>query len=344
MEEVVQRHLEARGGLERLRSIETLVYSGGTYREGDFVGSGRAFMAFQSPFLRVVGDPEDPRSTFREGYDGSAWEWFADPGIVVRTVGAANRAARHGTRYRGPFFDYRARGTTVELLGTERIGDRPAYDLLVTLRDGFRRHYFVDAESFLVTAERYEAPIHAFGEPVRTEARFSDYRPVAGVLFPFRSAEYDRDTGEELNSMEWGRIEANRELPRSWFSPPEYERTPLQELLENLYVQRTDPSAVLWTLADFRLVHPDMDVEAGLERIGYQMSKMGDHDAALAILEPNARDHPDSSSAAFALGRAYAAAGREDDARRELRRAVVLDPDNGNAKRTLEGLGAGDGQ
>ena len=88
VDDIIARHLVARGGTARLRAIETLVFSGGLYKEPGYKGSGNAFMAFRRPYLMVVGNPENPGG-FMEGWDGSAWEWFADPGIVFRTVGAA---------------------------------------------------------------------------------------------------------------------------------------------------------------------------------------------------------------------------------------------------------------
>jgi hypothetical protein len=338
VEEIVDRHLAARGGRERIKAIRTLVYSGGQYREPGYVGSGDAFMAFARPFHRVIGDPEDPQGAFREGYDGSAWEWYADPGVVVRTVGAAAGAARRGADLEGPFVDWRAKGVAIELGPDTDIGGRPAYQLVTTLRDGFRRAYFIDQESFLITADRYSAPVHAFGAAVATESRFSDYRPVAGVLFAFRATEVEIATGKELNSMTWGAIAANRELPQRWWSPPAYERTPLQELLENLYFERADLEAVRWTYAEFRRADPGLDTAGGVAFIGYQMLKMGDHATAVVLLEANAADHPRSAAAAFGLGRAYQTAGEKVKARAEFERALRLDPAHRRAAEALQSL------
>ena len=52
-------------------------------------------------------------------------------------------------------------------------------------------------QSFLIVGDRRSAPIHAFGEPVRSENRIGDYRPVNGVLFPFSFAEVE--IGNEKN-------------------------------------------------------------------------------------------------------------------------------------------------
>ena len=341
VEEIVARYVEARGGLEAMRAIETLVYSGGLYQEADFSSSGNAMMAFERPYYRVVGNPEDPGG-YMEGYDGASWEWLGDPGIVVRTVGAAAGATRRGADFEGMLVDYRSKGSTVELGDAETIDGRPTHRLMVTLRDGFVRELFVDQETYLTVAERRSAPFHAFGDPVTSETRIGDYRPAIGstVLFAHSYVQTEIATGKELSRMQWGRVEANRELPRSWFSPPAFERTPLQRFLEQLYGQRTDVEAVMWSYREFLRAHPEIDVAAGIEAIGYQMLKMGDVDAAVALLEANAAANPESSSAAFGLGRALATAGRPGAARRQLERALALDADNQRASRALADLEA----
>src|SRR5215207_1611817 len=168
IEQIVARHLEARGGAEPLKALQSVVYSKGKYREPGYEGSGNAFMAMARPYYKVVSDPSDTTSDFREGYDGSAWEWYKSPGIVVRTVGAANAAIRHNIDVDGPFSDHRAKGTTIKRATDAVIDNHPAYGLTVTLRDGFEQLYFLDKVSFLVVAIRQSSPIHAFGEAVTT--------------------------------------------------------------------------------------------------------------------------------------------------------------------------------
>ena len=106
LDEIVDRYVAARGGYERIEAIRTLVYSAGRYQDGDYEGSGKAYMAFTRPYYRVVGNPESPGG-YMEGYDGAAWEWYADPGVVVRTVGAAAGATRRGADFEGMLVNYR---------------------------------------------------------------------------------------------------------------------------------------------------------------------------------------------------------------------------------------------
>ena len=351
IDEVLELHVEARGGRDALAAVETVVYSEGLYREPSWEGSGNACMALARPYFKVVGNPETAGSDlggYMEGYDGAAWEWFGDFDVAIRTVGEASAAMRHGAWVDGLLVDHRAKGVEAELGELVEIGDRPARQVRVTAPDGFRVDYFLDVETWLVIAQRMAAPIHAYGEPVTRESRVGDYRPIATgdghtVLFPHSFAETDIATGEMVSEMRWRRIEVNRDLPRWWFAPPtdrdgSGERTPLQELLERLFWQRDDGEAVMWTYDEFRRAHPEVDTHAGVELIGYQMLKMGNVATAVRLLEANAADHPEAASAAFGLGRAYAAAGDAERARAEYERALALDPEHRRARQALDAL------
>ncbi|HET9794278.1 MAG TPA: tetratricopeptide repeat protein, partial [Thermoanaerobaculia bacterium] len=332
-DEIVARYVEARGGAQRLAAIRSVIYRG-TYREGTHEND-HAAMALMRPYYKLVGDPEKPIGDFAEGYDGSAWEFYGDPGIVLRTVGAASAAARHGVWIDGPLAGYREKGSTIAVLGKEPIAGRDAWRLRLTMRDGYAVEEFIDARTFLEIANRKAAPIHAFGEKVSSETRFSDFRPVEGVLFSFRNEEVEIATGRVLNSMQWREIVVNRPIDAAAFSPPALHRTPLQTLIDQLYQERDDVEAVRWTYADFRQAHPDVDTDGGMEAAGYQMLKMGAGASAIVILSENAAAYPKSTDAAFGLGRAYATTGETAKARAEFERALALDPKNERAKNAL---------
>jgi hypothetical protein len=338
-DQVVARHVEARGGYEKIRKIRTLIYRG-IYHEGDYV-SPEAAMALMRPDYKLVGDPDRLSNDFREGYDGSAWEFYGDPGVVLRTVGAAAAASRHGLAIDGPLVDYRQKGTTVTVAGIEPIAGRNAYRLRVRMPDGFEEEEFIDAETWRLIAARKVAPIHAFGKAIASETRFGDFKPVEGVLFAHSDREVEIATGRVLSEMTWTSITANKDLDPAVFSPPVFKRTPLQQLLEQLFAERSDVEAVLWSYHGFRRARPDVQTDEGMQFIGYQILKMGDHVAALAVLKENAADHPRSSGAAFGLGRAYRTAGKLTEARAEFQRALILDPENKRAREALRNLGSG---
>lgn len=128
------------------------------------------------PFYKLVGDQLQRSTEFEEGYDGSAWEFYGDPGIVLRTVGPASAAARHGLYILGNLVDFKQQGSTVRLLGNAKTDGRRAYQLRVRMLDGFEQDEFIDAQTWLVVADRKVAKVHAFGGDVASETRWSDYQ------------------------------------------------------------------------------------------------------------------------------------------------------------------------
>jgi tetratricopeptide (TPR) repeat protein len=103
---------------------------------------------------------------------------------------------------------------------------------------------------------------------------------------------------------------------------------------------RDDADAVQWTYHDFRNAYPETNTEAAMEVIGYQSLKMGSFASAVALLEHNRRDYPQSADAAFGLGRAYKMAGRKPEAKAEFERALSIDPKHQRARGALADIGA----
>ena len=335
LQEILQRHVQALGGRQNIEAVQSVLQHL-EYREATFVIPD-AFIARMRPYYKTIGDPKDINVDINEGYDGSAWEYYKDPGVVIRTVGAAAAASRHGTEIFDSLVDYEKLGTRVEFAGADTFAGKPAYRLHVTLADGFEKDVFVDPESYLIVGDRRSAPVHAFGEEVRSENRISDYRRVNGVLFPFKIVETEIATGKELNSNQVRDMKVNQPMSAEFFAPPQFVRTPLQQMLEQLYAERTDAVAVMWSYRQFRAAHPSVETREGIEFIGYQMAKMKDFNAAIELLAANAADYPSSASAQFGLGRAYRAAGDAEQAKQHFGRALRIDP---NFKKASQGLDA----
>jgi hypothetical protein len=341
VDEIVARYVTAIGGAEKLKQLFSLV-SRGEYREKGVVTTDGALVKMR-PYYKLVGDPEKRDPDFSEGYDGSAWEFYKDPGIVLRTVGKAAAATRHGLAIDGPLFQYREKGSAITLHGIETIDGQKAYRLRVRMADGFEEEEFINAKNWFWIASRKIAASHAFGGAVATETRFSDFRPVNGILFPFSSKEVEIATGKVLNEMRTTSIVANQQLDPAIFSPPVFPHTLLQTTMELLFGERTDVEAVMWTYRDFRRAHPDVETDEAMQVIGYQMLKMGDHPAAVALLTANAADYSKSSGAAFGLGRAWRETRQTAKARAAFGSALRLDPKNERALQALNEMDAESG-
>jgi len=334
-DDIIARYVEALGGIERVNSVQTLIIRG-TYIEGEH--RFEAALAKMRPYYKLVGDPDKRSADFAEGYDGSAWEFYGNPGIVLRTVGPAAAATRHSTSILGSLVDYKDQGSTVSLIGADTIVGRKAHRLRVRMRDGFEQDEFIDADNSRLIAERYVAPVHAFGEKILTETRWSDFREVDGLLVPFMEEQVEIESGKVLNQFVRSAVVVNQALEPGQFAPPVFERTPVQAFIETLFVTRDDPEAAVGSYFDYRRAHPSEDTSNPVQIASYQILKMGQTETAIRLLNENIKAYPDSSVAAFGLGRAYASAGRKADARAEFERALVLDPGNTRAEQALKAL------
>ncbi len=83
----------------------------------------------------------------------------------------------------GPLVDYVAKGTRVELQGTEEVEGREAYRLKLILKNGDVQRVWVDAQTFLDvkvdgSPRRLDGILHAVATYYR------DYKSVQGLLIP----------------------------------------------------------------------------------------------------------------------------------------------------------------
>lgn len=342
LDQLLAAHEAAVGGKTAIQNLHSIVVRG-VYHEGGPIPDGaalvpRAYQAWMRPYFEHIGDPAELHPGIREGFDGSAWEYYGDPGVTVRTVGAAAAATRHAAEFlQDSLIDAASKGTDLTLQGSEEIANRPAWRIHARLIDGSEKIIFLDKQTMMIVAERKLAPVHAFGESVATETRFMGYKPCGGVMMWQSVRETNIETGAVLNEFRRVTIEINTINDASEFSPPNPPQTPLQHWLELLYAERADPISVLYSYRLFREANPALDTRDAVEFIGYQMVKMGDSKSALELLQANANDYPRSASAQFGLGRAYSAAGDTEKAHKAFLRALAIDP---NFKKATDGLNA----
>jgi len=78
--------------------------------------------------------------------------------------------------------------------------------------------------------------------------------------------------------------------------------------------------------------------EESINALGYSYLNSGKTEVAIAVFTFNVRQFPTSSNAYDSLGEALMRAGRIDESLLAYRKAVELDPGNGNAKKLIEKL------
>ena len=209
--EIVSKNVQARGGLQAWRSVQTLAISG----HMGVGGNQRATLAVpppkgrkstigmppprpeketELPFVMELARPRKQRfelqfngQTAVQVYDGTNG-WKLKPFLNRREVepftAEETKVASTQADLDGPLVDYQAKGTKIELVGTEKVENRDTYKVKLTTNNGNSIHVWIDSQTFL------EAKIE--GQPRRldgtyhpVEVYYRDYRPVNGLQIPF---------------------------------------------------------------------------------------------------------------------------------------------------------------
>jgi len=324
VDDIVNAHIAALGGIEKIHAIHSFVLHG-TYHEGDL--NMKTTVTQMRPFYRVIGNTSEPLTHLHEGYDGSSWEYYPNPGIVVRTVGAAAATTRHSAMFDDALVDYREHGTSIVLDGATEFAGNRVYLLHVTLADGFREDLFVNSRTWMIDGYVRITPFHAFGTNYTTHMEMSDYRPEGGVMMSHRNREVDAVNGKVFDEGTVESVDINPQLSLAIFSPPVWDRTPLQQMIQRIYDERTDPAAVMQTYRDFKAqIGSGISTADAVDFVGYQCLKMGETDTAVTLLTQNVADYPSSPRAHFGLGRALKTQGKSAEAGAEFDRVLALDP------------------
>jgi hypothetical protein len=216
VEDVVRRYLEARGGLARLRSVQTLRLTGTMRLPG-----------VEAPFVLELKRPDRMRTEFTvEGQTGvrawdgrTAWERLPLPGEPPRPMGPeeAAEARAQADVDLSPLVDAAAKGFTVELVGRDRLPGGDTWKLVVRGKEGPPRTIHLDARTHLVvqTLERRRLD----GAEVEFVTEIGDYRSVAGLVFPHRIEVGPRGSPERQR-LEVRRVEVNPPIDDARFGMP----------------------------------------------------------------------------------------------------------------------------
>jgi outer membrane lipoprotein-sorting protein len=182
LDEIVARHVAARGGLKKLRAIQTLRQQGhataGPNRTGlvtrELKRPSRTRFEFTVQGVTTVFLSDGVR-----GWEVSPFSGDVDPRQLADDV--VSEAAEQAD-IEGPLVDWKAKGHLVELAGRESVDGRDAYKLKLTLGSGAVLHQYIDAKTFRLV--RAESVRQVRGRSVRVETTFSDFKKTRGVLFP----------------------------------------------------------------------------------------------------------------------------------------------------------------
>jgi hypothetical protein len=217
-DELVQKNIQAKGGLEKIKALKSVRMS------GNFDGGGGFHARVGQDNMR----PNMVRETFSlqgmtgvQAYDGTT-------GWVIRPFGGRKDPQLMGeddlrdllidADFDGPLVDYKEKGNTVEYLGHDIVDGDDALRLKVTLKDGDIIYYYLDPDAFIEIRKEVQEFIR--GQVRETVVDLGSYKAVAGVMFAFSVSAGPKNDPSNRQTITYDKIEANVVMDASLFAVP----------------------------------------------------------------------------------------------------------------------------
>jgi len=113
-------------------------------------------------------------------------------------------------------FDYKAKGTKIELAEPLTEAGRILHHLIVTPKGNPAMHYYLDSATGLEA--KMVIDTEDAGQKIKMELRFSDFKPVEGRMVPFTAAQFVN--GNQVLDMKFQKVEFNVPVDDAIFRMP----------------------------------------------------------------------------------------------------------------------------
>ena len=194
-DELIEKNIQAKGGIEKIKAIKTIRMT------GKFDGGGGFTASVSQENVR----PDLVRETLSlqgmtevQAYDGTTgWQiqpfrGKKDPELLGEDD---LRDLLLDADFDGPLVDYKEKGNTVEYLGHDVVDGDDALRLKVTLKNGDVHYYYLDPDTYLEIRKEIQQFIR--GSVRERVMGFGSYKPVAGVMYPFSVSQGTKDHPED---------------------------------------------------------------------------------------------------------------------------------------------------
>jgi hypothetical protein len=218
VDQLVAKNIEAKGGASALHDLQTLRLTGKMLVQDGQIQYTYSEIKKRPDALRTEASLQGLTQT--EAYDGrEGWKispFFGrkDP---ERMSADDVKALVEDAEFDGPLVDWKAKGSSVEYLGTEDVEGTPAHKLKVTRKNGDVSFVYLDPDHFLEIRVLTQRTRHGAYEEVETD--LGDYEKAGGVFVP-TSIEFGRKGAPDKQRIIIDKVEANAPVDDTIFHFP----------------------------------------------------------------------------------------------------------------------------
>ena len=209
-DEIVNKHIEAIGGADAWKKVNSMVTTGTLKVQG-------AEIAISLTVLNGKGSRQDLTIMGMNGYQivtpTQGWKFMPFQGQKeVEPITADDlKEAQDELDVQGSLVDYKTKGHTVELLGTDDVDGVDAFKLKETLKSGKTQTIFIDPKTYYII--RVISKQKANGNEVDVTTNVSNYQKLPeGIMVPL-------SIGLPFGEMIISKVEINKPIDENIFKP-----------------------------------------------------------------------------------------------------------------------------
>jgi hypothetical protein len=210
VDEIVSKHIDAIGGAEKWKKVNSIVMEGTMNVMGNDV-------SLKITQLNNQGNRTDISVAGMENYviitPTGGYTYMPVQGMQKPEPMTADdvKEGLDDLDIQGNLLDYKAKGHTVELLGTEELEGTECYKLKVTRKNSGEQTLFLDKSSYLII--RNSSKRKAMGQEMDVNVDLSDYRDVDGIKVPY-------SVGQGFGTMVVSTVKINQPIAPEVFAAP----------------------------------------------------------------------------------------------------------------------------
>lgn len=218
-DELIAKHIQARGGLEPIRAVKSVVMTG-KFRPPGFDGD------FQ--FAETISRPGNVRTeitlqglTVVQAWDGqTGWQIqpFSGRKDAERLTADDTKSLQEEADFESPLIDYKAKGATVAYLGQEDVDGAPAYAIRASLKNGDEQTYYLDPDAMLTIRVVTKQTLR--GAEQQTVTDYGDYEKIDGVYFPLEIESGPKDQSNVRQRITIDKLTVNAAVDPAIFALP----------------------------------------------------------------------------------------------------------------------------
>jgi hypothetical protein len=184
IDDLVTKNIQAKGGADALRALQSVKLTGKM-----LVNEGQMQLAYTETKKRpgeIRIEETLQGMTAIDAYDGKeGWRIFPFQGRKDPEKTSADDAKPliENAEIDGPLVDWKAKGSTLEYLGTEDVDGTQAHKIKVVRKNGDVNFVYLDPDHFLEIRILTQRLRHGAQEEVETD--IGDYEKIGGVFIPF---------------------------------------------------------------------------------------------------------------------------------------------------------------